>query len=761
MTPTSAANADRHISVSLARAPRRGLLESLLATFATFIGSFLLFSMEPYVGKLLLPSFGGTPLLWNTCMVFYQVALLCGYGYAQVLTRNAQVRTQVILQLVLLVGIFWLYPSPERLVTVVGDHPAMTLVATLARAVLIPFAVLAALTTLVQWWFAATSWDRTGSPYWLYAASNIGSLLGLFAYPLVLEPVLPLSQQHRFFRIVLAALVAVISAFGLVTLRTISVSPQIVPISETAQKTSNDFGLRSWLQVMSLAAIPSSLLLGVTNYILTDVASLPLFWVLPLALYLLTFILAFGVKRSRTPVLLPRLYSLLAIFTVVALSAEATSPPELLIPCHLVVFVVAAYLCHSRIATLAPSPRNLGVYYLALSLGGAVGGTITLLVPPLITNRMVEYPLALIASSIVVGTAIVQNRSRAKWMLDAVVPGALVYVVATVLWKLSPSTAYRWTVLAYAPAALFALGANTSGSVFSVRLLSLYVGSIFLPSLYGTTLFAERRFYGRVRVTRDEEKGAHQIVHGSTVHGLEMVRDMRGCVPVSYYHATGPAGRYLSTLPEISRGRRVALIGLGSGALACYARATDSWEFFELDPVVARVARDTTLFTYLAHSNARSQRIHLGDARTAISRVAETSYDIIIVDAFSSDAIPIHLLTKEAIELYVRALRPGGTLLFHISNRFFQLRRVLAGGASALGLSAYDNSDLLLTEAQFVEGKFASEWVAIVPDSAEASLGAGWTKVSVGNQRIWTDDYSNPLGALQRNVSITPPAPRH
>lgn len=723
---------------------RRLLTHTVLAVATSFVGSLLLFALEPYVGKILLPSFGGTPLLWNSCMVFFQVALLLGYLYALLLVRLPSVPMQIGVQLLLLLSLFVLYPDPATLGTAPGASPVASLVGTLTRHVLPPFVVLSAITTLVQSWFTGTDARGVRNPYWLYAASNAGSLTGLFAYPLVVEPALALSAQRAGFLALVALATAGIAGLG-VTRR-----PAIVSAAPRAggDARADAFPPATWLRVIWLTAIPASMLLGVTNYVLTDIASLPLFWVMPLALYLMTFIVAFGARQFRIAHWATRGYALLAIFIVVALAGEANSPAGFLIPMHLTVFTLGSLLCHLRVAAMAPHPRFLSHYNLAISVGGAIGGLVTLLIPPLVTDRMIEYPVAvLLSTTILVATEPHLPTLRSR-LVDTIVPALLVLGGFVLFRRFVPDSLSRWTALGYTPAALFVLSANTRGPVFAWRLAALFAATTLLPSPFGTTLVAERSFFGRVRVSYVPRANTHTLVHGSTVHGIQLVNEMTACKPTTYYHPTGPAGRFLSSLPASSTPRHVALVGLGSGALVCYARPGDMWDLYELDPIVARIASDPRFFTFLQNTPAVTRRI-IGDARLNLETAAAGRYDVLIVDAFSSDAIPIHLLTREAIAGYARTLAPHGVLLLHVSNRFFELRPVLGAVAPAAGFVAFDNQDFALSTQDVGEIKFASEWILLTRTGDAAPTLSGWTPIPDPHQRIWTDDYSNPLGAMR------------
>ncbi|MGQ0539420.1 MAG: spermidine synthase, partial [Gemmatimonadaceae bacterium] len=678
-----------------AGSPNSAAAPLAFAVLATFCGSLLLFAFEPYVGKILLPSFGGTPLLWNSCMVFFQVALLLGYLYALALTRYLKAGRQLAIQIALLGTLFLMYPLARQAPLALGDaSPGLVLLGWLTRFVLLPFIALSSLTTLIQFWFARSSLPTRHSPYRLYAASNAGNLAGLFAYPILLEPNFSLGEQRTAMLIVLAALIVTLLGFATTLRRHAGRAPESGAVLPDTEPAPDRVPLAVWLAIAGLTAIPASLLLGVTNYVLTDIASVPLFWIVPLALYLTTFIIAFARGRHTPPAALSRVFTLLAIVVVVSLAAETTAPAFLLIPVHLITVFMGSLLCHMKAASLAPHPRWLAHYYLAIAFGGALGGSVTLLIPPLITDRFVEYPVAMVLCTLALAATGVR-RSVSGRVIDFALPLVLVVLGALALQRLAPAFAGRWSAAAYLPAALFVLNGNTRRDVFTLRLTALLLASFLVPSPFGRTIFAERSFYGRIRVTLDGE--FHKVVHGSTVHGSQQIAEMHRCSPTTYYHPSGPAGKFLSSLTNAPVPRRVALVGLGSGALACYARPGEVWDMYELNPAMVRVAQDRRLFTFLRHSPAQATNVLLGDARLALQRNRDATYDIIIVDAFSSDAIPIHLITKEALESYTRRLRPDGVLLFHISNRFFQLLPVLAAGGPHVRMSAFVFSDSLLS----------------------------------------------------------------
>lgn len=724
--------------------PTRGTLQLALAVLASFLGSSLLFTFEPYVGKLLLPAYGGTPLLWNTCVVFFQVALLAGYVYSLLLTRYLRVRWQAAIQLFVLGSLFVLYPGADTPIGDVTSYPEITLFAWLTRHALAPFVALAALTTIVQSWFASSDHVHSRNPYRLYAAGNAGSMLGLFAYPFVLEPQLTLAGQRTAAHILLGLLILTVATLAL----TVRVGSQTASKSFPADVAEAPaIPRKAWWRIVLLTAIPAGLLLSVTNYVLTDIASLPLFWIVPLSLYLTTFIIAFARGRRELPRWLGRVFAFLCVFVVVALGAEANSPAAILIPAHLAIMFLGSLFCHVAVASLVPHPRWLAQYYLAISAGGAVGGLVTLLLPPLLTDRFIEYPLVLALCTLALGAERPRQGDLREWALDLLAPALLVIAGTRAFAHFAPDRLANLSPLAFAPAALAMLNAER-GPRLTRRILSAVVASLLVPSVLGHTVFAERDFFGRVRVLRDADRGFHLITHGSTIHGIQALATRGQCAPTAYYHPTGPAGRFLTGLPHAVSPRRIALVGVASGALACYARFGEKWDLYELNPTMARIATDTSLFTYLARSNAAAQRMIIGDARIALAASA-AKYDVIILDAFSSDAIPIHLLTREAVEIYARHLTVSGVILVHISNRFFRLGPILAAVAPAARLRAYVAADTLPGAANTTTGKEASVWMLLAPRRDSTLVPREWTHVAPTRRRVWTDDYSNPLGVLR------------
>lgn len=729
-----------------------------LAALLSLLASFLLFAFEPYIGKLLLPRFGGTPLVWNSCMAFFQVALLAGYAWALWLSRLRWVWLQAALQVSLLLAVTLVLPNVADaqlgLSANSGLTPLRSLGAWLVRHVGPTFVAVAALTTLIHGWYARLAGEGAPSAYRLYAASNVGSVLGLFAYPFLLEPRWALGAQHTILLVLLAVVATGVSLFAAL-LRAGQVTdpaPIVARDRHTADRQTAAAPRAEPLPVarlLLLAAAPSGMLLGVSTFLLTDIASIPLLWMVPLALYLGTFIVAFAMPDRLPLVLLQRITALAALVATLTLALDTTSPAWLILPLHLVTFTVASLLCHGHLARRAPEPARLPTFYLLISTGGAIGGLAALLIPPLVSDRLVEYPVSLILA---LGAFVTLRESAPGWrgvLLDVLVPLGLVVGGVGLLQQFAFGEAIGSLVLPFAPAALYALQANDRGPAFMRRLGAMYLASFFVPVLPDRVIFADRSFYGRVRVTLDETAGDYALVHGTTVHGVQKAAERDRCIATTYYHASGPAGSMLAGYRPPQAPARVGLIGVGAGALACYARPGETWDLFELDPLVARVAQDTTLFTFLARSAADSLTMRLGDARLSLERESAGRYGILVLDAFSSDAIPTHLLTREAFAEYRRVLAPDGMLLVHISNRFFDLQGVIAAAAQGAEWRAYEWSDTRREASDEATGRYPSDWMLLTPAGAALPTDGGWTPSAIPAAAAWSDDRTNLIATLR------------
>lgn len=716
----------------------------VLFGLTAFAGAALMFAVEPMAAKALLPMLGGTASVWSTCLAFFQTALLLGYFYAHASSRLAP-RGQAVAHLALLIAIVLIRPaiviSPSDHPPASGADPTAWLVGTLATTLGLPFVALAATSSLLQRWYAASRSPGEANPYPLYAASNLGSLLALLAYPLALEPSMPLAAQARAWQLGFVGFAALMAGCAAVTLRP---SQQLLT-TETPSRRPDRW---AWLTWIALAFIPSSLLQGVTTYLTTDIAPIPLLWVVPLGLYLLSFILTFA---SRPPIPQAPMIRAVPIAALVLLPPMAAGLVQWFwMPVHLLFFFVAAMACHGELARRRPPPEGLTGFYLAIAVGGVLGSFFNAILAPIVFDRMAEYPIGIALACLVPSLG---SRERVRTSL---------LLAGTILGLTSLLAADPGGLSATAPGALCV--SSASGLFLYVTwtlrrrpvAFGLSVGAILLgtglsPGVGGRILRRERNFYGILRVTEDDRAHARRLFHGWTLHGQQSTEPGREREPTTYYLPGGPASQVIGALDarEDVDEARVAVVGLGIGGLASYARPGQSWTFYELDPAVEAVARDASLFTYLRDSPAASVDVVIGDARLRLAD-ADRTFDLIVLDAFSSDAIPIHLLTREALGLYLAKLAPSGLIAYHISTRHLDLEPVLGALAAERGLIARIRRDLSITPEEKKVGKQPTVWAVLADRAADLGPIAAdprWTPARAGPS-AWTDDRSSLLDVL-------------
>ena len=614
-------------AITSAAYPVRFLLPSYAATL--FLGAGLLFLVQPMVTKMILPHLGGSPSVWNTCMCFFQAVLLLGYAYAHVLATRFGGRAQVAIHgTVLALAAMFLPLDLTQDVPPVDGSPMLWLIGRLAATVGPPFFAISATTPLLQRWFSRTDHAAAGDPYFLYAASNAGSLLALLAYPLIVEPELPLWEQSRGWSFGLGLLAA-----GIITCW-LRCRTRLV-IGQGAGEAGPRPAAADCLRWIAYSFISASLLLAVTAYITTDLASAPLFWVVPLALYLATFILAFARRPPLPHSAMLRLQPLL-IIPVVILSAFTPSIWILLL--HLVSFFVTAMVCHGELARSRPHVRDLTEFYLWVSLGGVLGGMFVALLAPVLFPDIWEYPLMLVAACLV--RPAVAAAGKGGWRADLALPTLLLLGLAGAALRGDVPGWLSSGALVMAAAALL---------YFSERpwRFALGIGACLLVIQVANskgTLASTRSFFGVNRVRLVANGTIMELQHGTTVHGAESTRPGEETVPLAYYNREGPFGRFFDAIGGRSVSR-VGVIGLGAGELGCYARPGQAWTFHEIDPAVEKLARDERFFHFLSLCG-NNPRVVLGDARLTMQDVPDQAYDVIVIDAFSSDSIPLHLLNS-------------------------------------------------------------------------------------------------------------------
>lgn len=723
----------------------------VLYALAVFLSAGLLFVVEPMVGKMAVPMLGGTPAVWTTCLLFFQVALLAGYLYAHLIQAQLALRPQVWLHLGLLaVGLATLPVAlPANDLPQSGQSPIGWLLVALLRTVGAPFILLAATAPLLQRWFSRLDHPDASDPYFLYAASNLGSFTGLLAYPFLIEPWLGLSSQRTAWTVGYIALIVAIGVVGLWAVRQSNPEPSKKAATKAAPPAPSEAKAKPWRWLL-LAAVPSSLLLGVTTHVSTDIAAVPLLWVLPLALYLLSFVATFARHPWISPRIAQHWLPLLFLQLVAAVMGEASLRTSLAL--NYGMLFVAGLLCHGQLARLRPPAERLTAFYLWVALGGALGGAFNVLVAPVVFSNVTEYPLAIAATAaLATWTPILTGAA------GVVTIGLSMVALAVVLGHTAVALEVR-RVLPLNLRSLWFLNAAAIAAMFGALLLwrrrfHLMLG-LGLPLAVGLhwavvrrhpgLIYLARDFFGVYRVQYTRGGGFRVLYHGTTIHGLQSRFPPWRRLPTSYYHPEGPLGYIMLGVAPPKPGRRVGVVGLGAGTTAAYAGPGESWTFYEIDPLVERIARDTTLFTFLV--DARSPpRIVMGDARISLAHDSTARYDVMILDAFSSDAPPIHLLTREAVGLYFERLAPGGLLAIHLSNRYINFPPVVAALAADAGLvgRVWGQEPPL---AQIYRGAFGSTWAVLArreEDLGRITRDPRWERLEAVPGALWTDDYSN------------------
>lgn len=729
-------------------ASRRYLVLMVVFSTTAFASAWLLFMVEPMVSKMLTPVMGGTPSVWTTALVFFQFTLLAGYVVAHVSLTRLGARRQGLFQLVLLVVAIALLPVAVPDWDPSTERPELWTLAALTVMVGLPFLALSSMSPAIQGWFARTDHPRAADPYFLYAAGNLGSLLALLAYPVLLEPRFALSDQSDLWTAGYVALFVMTAACQVLVRLRPELAAATGEIDGDAPAITNEQRLRWFV----LAAVPSALLVGVTQHIATEVASIPLLWVVPLSLYLLTFIVAFGRDPKRPVDLSGRALRLLVIPLILTFFGSIPSL-GLVLGLNLAVFVCGAMVAHGRLAADRPPAARLTEFYVLLSLGGVFGGLVTAIVAPLLFPAVWEYPVAIVLSVALVPDP--QNPTREgpfptrrgptnRTLLLGVGLVALAGISVLIRSSGSQSSLTLSMVIAAAAGTAAYLLARTSRG-FAAAIGGLAAAAFLLPA--NPTLFQDRTFFGVHRVYADQtHDDRHVLTNGTTVHGMEQPNGPDAGEPLSYYSRSGPAGHAFARFADDDEPLSVAVIGQGSGALAAYGRAGDTMTFFEVDPAVSRIADDPDLFTFMGESDAEVDVV-LGDGRLSLED-SDVGYDVVVVDAFSGDAVPTHLLTREALEVYRSHLVPDGVILLHLSNRYFDLVPVANTLAADAGMAAYVSNDSV-TEEEAARGKLASTWVLLADDDAAV---AGLTRDPIwqrlpddSSDRVWTDDYSNLL----------------
>lgn len=716
-----------------------------------FASATLVFMVQPMAAKLLLPLMGGTPAVWNTSMAFFQSALLLGYAYAHLLQKAASVRRQVLIHGGALLAAALVLPLRvhEVLGPPTSDHPALWLLGALALMVGAPFAVLSATAPLAQAWHARIYREGEGrGPYVLYAASNLGSLIALLAYPIAVEPALAVQAQTVIWSLGYGGFAVLMAGLGLMVARMpTEPAPASTGLVEGLAAASGPLW-RTRLIWIGLAAIPSSLMLGVTTHITTDVASAPFIWVVPLALYLLTFVIAFQDRPliSRGVALVIHAAALAACAVVLPFH---TTNLVLLLAIHLAAFFFTALVCHQALVARRPPPARLTEFYLCLSIGGVLGGGFNAFLAPLIFTNVWEYPLVL-ALGVLARPWEMATDKPWRWGLFAIAVVAV--VVAPVLAGLyAGSESVVRILLGVVVVAAFLIRRST------VLFLAVIVMLLISAQMVGDRVDVRqqwRSFFGVARqsVMPVEALGGEvrMLAHGTTLHGAQATSPEHRCRPIVYYAPETPIGQVFAARRAEKASLTIGAVGLGTGTVAAYVRAEDQMTFFEIDPMMVAIATDPAYFSYTTACAKGPIDYVIGDARLTLQDQPEGRFDLLLLDAFSSDAVPAHLLTVEAVQMYLARLKPDGVLIMHLSNRNLDLISPAmavveaAGGVGLLQRHAPAYGSPPLWES--------AEDVVIVARSEDALApyenDVRWDPIDPTRAAPWTDAYTNLPGAM-------------
>jgi hypothetical protein len=747
-------NAPDRVLPAVDREAMAGRLAPSLYAVTLFGSALLLFSIQPMFAKMVLPKLGGAPAVWSVAMVFFQSALLAGYGYAYVLERLLAPRRAALFHLLLLGATATTLPI--AIATGWGAPPsdgiALWLFGLFAVSIGLPFFALSASAPLLQSWFAASGHPQAGNPYVLYAASNLGSFAALFAYPVVVEPLLTLKMQAEIWSVGFGVLAVLIAAVGLLAART---TAAVASKSEVAQDDAPSVGSR--MRWIALGAIPSGLVIAVTAHLTTDIAAAPFLWVVPLALYLVTFVAVF---RER-PWIAHASVVWLTPFVVAPLAVSLIGGDKgywvTTIALNLVGFVLLTLTCHGELYAIRPKPQRLTEFYLCTSAGGVIGGAFAGLAAPQLFNGNYEYPILIAAALLCMPGAFAGG---ARKVLAETLPWLGLSAALALAWHFTrfhlPAT---WELPFQVVSALLAmwmlLQRHRPARFFALVILSFAVTAFWRP---GTApIETARSFFGVHKVVEVADGKARLLYNGTTVHGAQRLRNEDGTpvsgppAPLTYYYVGGPIAQAIAAARDAQGGfDRVAAVGLGTGSLACHRQPRERWTFFEIDPVVVRIARDPQFFEFLS-SCAPEAGIVLGDARLTLE-ASRDQYDLIVLDAFSSDAIPVHLLTRDAFAGYLSKLSPHGVIVAHISNRHLDLAPVLASVARAQGLVAFLGEDD--SAGDFLTGFKANARVVVLAREPgdTGRVAENWRRLQPDpNAATWSDDYSDILTLMLRN----------
>ncbi len=713
-----------------------------------FASAFLLFVCQPMVGKMVLPFLGGAAAVWTTCVLFFQVMLLAGYVYAHALGRVADVRKQILTHgVVLLLPIAFLpFQFAGASTESFFQHPSLQLLALLAASVGVPFFVISTTAPLLQNWFSRTEDSSARDPYFLYSASNTGSLLALIAYPFLVEPRVGVAAQNRLW------LVGYIVFLGLLAVASALLWPRgktVAAVCDRRQSQPAVTVFRTRLYWVAAAFVPSGLMLAVTNHIAANLASAPFLWIVPLAIYLVTFILAFARRLRVTSARVSRLIPVVLLATFPVVAAGVVAPPGLnwiIIGGHLVLLYCGALLCHTALAESRPGPQHLTEFYFWIALGGVLGGVFTATIAPAAFKTVLEYPL-IVAT---LGFFRTGKNEKPNWLVPALF-GAAILVIWIVFRATGLDSSTEAAALAHTSFLFVCYKLKDHVQRFATAFAILIIAYSFILPDYiegANRAYVGRNFFGVKKVLDEPDTHLRKFLHGDTLHGIESTDPARAGKPLSYYYPDGSVANVVEMLRERGPQQRFGVVGLGSGTMAAYADAGHHVTFYEIDPSIEPIARQ--YFTFLTRCGSNCDVV-IGDGRLQLVRADNESFDLLMLDAFSSDSVPTHLVSREALELYLSKLARDGILLFHVSNRFLDVERLVSSLVIDRGLvafSRFDDAGELRKEGK----SSANHLVAArrLEDLGPIAANPNWKRVTRPTDfQLWTDDYSNLLSLIR------------
>jgi len=717
-------------------------------TVAIFLSAALLFSVQPLFARMVLPSLGGAPAVWNSCLFFFQGVLLAGYLYVHVTSRFLTARRQLILHGAVLFLPLLCLPIVLRQPLEGGD-PVLRLLVILGVSLGGPVFAVCTTTPLLQKWFSAGNHPLAEDPYFLYSASNLGSMVALLSYPILLEPNLSLAQQSLMWSCGYGAVGVLTLACGVMLWRQ---EPQPLSVAPTAEDdlSPEEPGRSRWLWVV-FSFVPASWLLAVTTKVTGDLVPIPMLWVVPLSIYLLTYILAFSRWQPLSHVWMVRSFPV-AVLLLLFLRSDSVLQDMVK---HLAVFFVGAMVFHGELARRRPGTSRLTEFYVWMAVGGLLGGMFNSLVGPLLFPSFWEYPLTLVLACLLFWRFRSEHdpKDRNWWVfLPEGLAVAVVLLVSIARGSLVDGlvTAVPLVVLGFLAKRLTLVFALAVGAV----LLATEFADMFQDQK--SVLHAERTFFGVHRVLRDADTGFHELHHGRTMHGMQCVEPSRRREPLAYFHRSGPLGQVFGEFSGENAKSRIAVVGLGTGTIVAYREPGQHFTFYEIDPAIQRIAESPDLFTYLSDSGNDAYDIVLGDGRVMLARAQDRSFGMIILDAFSSDVIPVHLLTREALALYYRKLADDGFLVIHISNPHVSLGTVLGNLAADAGSRCWICRDQFVPTDQRETGREPTLYAVIARDESHLGglLGSGsdlpWIEITPDEPGpAWTDDFSDVFNILR------------